>query len=70
MMEELIEVTTPACIICHKSSNLWVGLESFVSWRHGKLIQDAFPDSSLDFREMLISGTHPACWDSMYPDED
>ena len=66
-MQEMIEMTTPKCIMCHQSSNLWVDLQSFLSWKHGKLIQDAFAGYSLGFRELLLSGTHSACWDSMYP---
>ena len=34
------------------------------------LIQHAFPEMPMETRELLISGTHPECWDSLYKDED
>lgn len=38
----------------------------------GELIQDILPAMSLEQREMIITGTHPECWDAMfaYLDED
>ena len=32
--------------------------------------QDVFPDTAPDIREWMISGTHPKCWDEMFPEED
>jgi hypothetical protein len=31
----------------------------------GEATQVAFPNMPADQREMLISGTHPVCWDMM-----
>jgi hypothetical protein len=39
------------------------------SWQAGEIIQVAFPDMSIDDREILISGTHPACWNKLFPEE-
>lgn len=33
-------------------------------------IQDAFPEWSADKRELLITGTHPECWDAIFEDVD
>ena len=30
------------------------------------MVQRCFPDMSAENREMLVSGTCPACWDSMF----
>lgn len=43
-----------------------VTAEQYLKWRMGKLIQDAFPDKSPDEREVMISGTHPACFEMLY----
>jgi hypothetical protein len=35
-----------------------------------RLIQVGMPSLTADEREMLITGTHPDCWDSLMTDED
>lgn len=32
----------------------------------GKLAQEAFPYLAPDEREMIISGTHPECWEKLF----
>jgi transcriptional regulator GlxA family with amidase domain len=39
-------------------------------WQEGENIQNAFPDMSAADREILISGTHAACWDKLFPGEE
>jgi len=56
--------------MCNKSSLLEVDADSLRMWQAGALIQIAFPQLSADQREMLLNGTHPACWDRMVPDEE
>jgi hypothetical protein len=61
-------ITTKPCMMCRKVSVVSVpaaGLEAFDNGR-GALIQHAFPDLSADDRELLLSGAHPACWDSLF----
>ena len=36
----------------------------------GMLAQKAFPGLSLEEREFLISGCTPACWASIFPEEE
>lgn len=48
--------------------------EKFNLWRKpreegGLLIQDAFPELSVDQREQLISGYCGECWDTLWSDE-
>ena len=38
-------------------------------WISGEKIQDAFPQLSPEDREILISGTHPACFDRAFGGE-
>jgi hypothetical protein len=40
--------------------------DSYLAYMDGKYVQDAFPEMSPDEREMLITGTHPECWDKMW----
>jgi len=35
-----------------------------------KYIQDAFPYLSTGEREQIMTGTHPECWEKMFPEED
>lgn len=63
----MVTIQTPMCMICGIASEVEVTEEEYVhlgssTHRH---IQDALPNRDADFRELLISGTHPACWDTM-----
>ena len=40
------------------------------AYRDGTPVQLAFPAMSADQREMLISGTHPACWTAMFAEDE
>ncbi len=64
-----MKITTKLCPKCRKASTVDVDPHALLAWRRGLLIQEAFPDLSVDDRELLITGTHPACWDEMFPDE-
>lgn len=63
---ETIEVTTPRCFQCGETSKVTVVKEQFERWIAGELIQRAMPEMPVDTRELLISGTHPKCWDEMF----
>ena len=60
---------TKPCTHCGETSKLRVDADAYRQWVSGALIQDAFPDMDADNRELLISGTHPACWDTMFGDD-
>lgn len=70
MPTETIVVTTPACTLCHRTSTLQVPAVGYHEWQAGEFIQVALPNLTADEREMLKTGTHPDCWDSIFPDED
>lgn len=57
-------VTRP-CMMCGETSVLILDAAARDRWIAGELVQRAFPEFSSDRRELLISGTHPACWDAM-----
>jgi hypothetical protein len=45
-------------------------LDAFTEWRAGAFIQQAWPEADAGTRELLISGTHPACWEELWKDDD
>lgn len=54
------------CIGCGKVASIEVPKNQFYVWRSGVHCQDAFPQLSRETREILISGTHPECWNNMF----
>jgi hypothetical protein len=66
----MAKITTDPCIVCGETSVMEVETRGFVRWKGGWLIQDAFPEMSPDLREQLKTGTHPACFESMFADDE
>jgi hypothetical protein len=61
----------PPCIHCGVGSIVKLdGSEYFAYFNRGIPVAQAFPTLSLDQRELLITGTHPQCWDALFADED
>lgn len=65
-MSGLMSVETKPCSMCGKTSFLVVSEDSFRDWRSGALVQDAFPSLNCGDRELLMTGTHPECWDVLW----
>lgn len=65
-----IVVRTPPCFACGKPGSIQVPRAGFDDWQAGSLVQHALPALSAAERELLISGTHPACWDALFPEDD
>ena len=66
---------TPQCPYCHKPSSIELShseLAQYGALQRGefRFIQDALPEWSVDKRELLITGTHPACWDAIFEDDE
>lgn len=67
----MLTIYTLPCPLCGKASSIEVEEEAFRNWnQRGMHIQNAFPKWSDDERELLITGTHPNCWDILFPDEE
>lgn len=60
------QITCKPCVCCGKSATITVESAKLAVWRSGKLVQEAFPTLSADERELLISGTHPECWEALF----
>lgn len=65
---KLIRVQTQACLSCGETSVVTVDRHGFNQWCfQGEFIQNAFPDMSAEDRELLLTGTHPKCWNEFLP---
>jgi hypothetical protein len=65
-----IAIKTPPCFHCNSVSEIEVDDQAYNNWKAGQLIQNAFPNFTLQERELLKTGIHPDCWDILFPDED
>ena len=68
--DQVVEVITPPCVMCGKTGTVKVLADDLKRYREGALVQVAFPEMPVDDREQFITGTHPACWDKMCPEDD
>ncbi len=59
-------ILTKPCGYCGCQSELEVDQQQYENWKNGMLAQNAFPDMDKEVREMLISGTHPDCWNELF----
>jgi len=60
---------TLQCVYCGDNSVVSVDLSDFNRWQSGEYIQTVWPQADADIREIMISGTHPRCWDKMFKEE-
>ena len=61
-------VTCPTCRVCGNRSVIeGVDALGFVEWQQlGRPIQEALPTLDADQRELLMTGTHAQCWETMF----
>jgi len=69
-MSDTIVVKTKTCTVCDQYEVWSLDRKAVENWQEGENIQSAFPDMSAGDREILISGTHAACWDKLFPGEE
>jgi hypothetical protein len=65
-----VKITTMPCPECGKTSEMEVDPDALRRWQQGELIQNAFPNMTPNERELLVTGTHPACWDKIFEGMD
>lgn len=71
MTPQTVTVTTHPCPVCQVTSQVVVNYDQFRRFQQEFMhVQEAFPDMSIDDRELLITGTHPACWVLMFGEEE
>lgn len=70
----LHKVQTSPCAVCGRISQLGLStaeLAQYGLWQSGEIrIQDAFPHWYPEMRELLMTGTHPSCWNEMTANEE
>jgi hypothetical protein len=54
------------CLVCDGEEFHNLDKAGYDRWQAGEHIQSVWPEFSADKREMLISGTHPKCWDELW----
>lgn len=65
----MVTVHTPVCGLCGKRAVVSLTDEQYIAYNSGNLIQVSLPDVPNEVREMLISGTHPACWTKVFGED-
>ena len=66
---EIMLFETKRCIVCDESSTLIIDDDRYGRWQKGEHVQDVWSDWRASHREMLITGTHPKCWNGMMEEE-
>lgn len=70
-MLDTVTVRTGKCIVCGEEGEVKVLAADLDRWKStGCFVHEAFPEMPPAQREMLISGTHPDCWDTLWPEEE
>ena len=67
---DTINVTTNPCIMCGETSKVEMLVHHYLEWQKGGLLDRVCPEMPKETREMLISGTHPDCWDKMFQEDE
>lgn len=67
---DMIVVESPPCMVCGGRSQLEMTKAQLDRYLAGAHVQDVFPAWTTSERELVITGTHSACWDKMFPNED
>jgi hypothetical protein len=66
----VIEVLCRPCTVCGERSVVSMDESAHRRWVDGAPLQEVCPEMSTDERELLISGTHGPCWDSLFDDDE
>lgn len=68
--DDVVDLIPPQCGVCTRSpSPIRVRRSDYEKWQAGTHIQHAFPEMTPDQREMLMTGTHSDCWDTLWNEE-
>lgn len=70
MSAETVLFTSLPCLFCGERSEVTLDAAAYSRWRGGHYVQTAFPEMSAEEREVLITGTHAACWVKIFGPEE
>ena len=66
-----MKLTTKPCIRCGKTSEMEVSPSEGAEIMRGvKPIQEILPNTTADERELIITGTHPECWEAIFNEDE
>lgn len=55
------------CMHCKCNTFFKITKEQYEGWvENGEYIHRLFPNLNAEMREMIITGTHPECWNKMF----
>lgn len=54
------------CHFCKRNTFIKMDKDGFTRYNSGEYAKDVWPNVELSIIEMLISGTHPECWELMF----
>ena len=60
---------TRRCPVCFKTGTVMVDEKELFTYLRGEYVQTAFKSLTVPLREQIISGVHPACWESVFGQE-
>jgi len=60
---------TRRCPVCYKTGTISVDENELFTYLRGEYVHEAFKSLTVPLREQIISGVHPACWQSMFGQE-
>jgi hypothetical protein len=60
------ETICKRCFHCGETSFIQLNVSDLNSYQSGLYAQDAFPYLTAEQREIIISGTHPECWNELF----
>lgn len=61
-----VTIVTPPCMLCNQTENVKVSKDAYNKFMNGMFVHEAFPDFSNEDRELILTGTHPKCWNEMF----
>jgi hypothetical protein len=67
-----VNVVAPPCPVCGQRGTLHgVDALGYVRWSElGEPVQTALPGLDADQRELLMTGTHAHCWETLFGGDD
>jgi len=63
-------IETKSCIHCRQTGQVEIFTQELFYLNQGMHIQDAVKSLDKDYREQMITGTHPKCWIKMFGEEE
>jgi hypothetical protein len=60
---------TKRCPVCFKVGSIAVEEHELFTYLRGEYVGRAFQSLTAPFREQIISGVHPECWQKMWGEE-